>query len=150
MAQVLSFIDYQNFIWLSLIQTSNWVKEKTGQIRWGCYLPRCPRMHFVFWTLIRSNNSLRTNRRWFGFRKLQHSRRSYLLRGQLRFQCSRERSVKVTEVQADHHHLLLPNNARSVTLMSPTQIYSTLLRQSNNFVFTWNSCCNRASCRFFS
>jgi hypothetical protein len=35
MAQVLSFTDYQNLIWLSLIQSSNWVKEKTGQIREG-------------------------------------------------------------------------------------------------------------------
>jgi hypothetical protein len=149
MAQVLSFIDYQNLIWLSLIQTSNWVKEKTGQIREGCYLPRCPGMHFVFWTLVKPNNTLRTERWWFGFRKQQLSRSSYLLRGQLRFQCSREPSVNMREVQADRRHLLLPKSACSVTLTSPTHISSIFLRQSNSFGFTWSSCCNRSSCRLF-
>jgi hypothetical protein len=34
--------------------------------------------------------------------------------------------------------------ALSVTFMSPTHIYIILLRQSNNFIFTWNSCCYRS------
>jgi hypothetical protein len=64
MAQVLSFMDYQNLMLLSLIQTSNWAKEKkkwTDKRRLG-YLLKCQGMHFVFRTLINSNNSRRTER----------------------------------------------------------------------------------------
>jgi hypothetical protein len=66
----------KNLIWLSLIQTSDWVMEKTGQIRLGKVTCRGVRVCISYSELSSSPISLRTERWWLGFRNLQHSRTS--------------------------------------------------------------------------